>query len=283
MSKNSTRSAHSCRSTTSSPAAAAPALALRRAATLVDRLGTHEKVRQLTVGARADLLGQIGAAGSQHATDLRPQDDDRMAADDKVERRVGEGQRGRVRRADDPDAERQQTRPRQRDVRRPPLGAHQERRSPCQCGQHLAAARLDVERSLCTGQTLGHEARVAPGWALFRGAPLEPREVPALQRYRRALRHELLEASHHTCRGPVGRSGAEAGRVRAAGPLRGPRATARRCGSTPAPTCAPGRSSPIRLSSGDGCGGPGRRPPRRRRSSPRRRQRSSSPSPRPAG
>jgi len=50
----------------------------RRAATLVDRLGTHEKVRQLAVGARADLLGQIGPAGSQHAADLRPQHDDRL-------------------------------------------------------------------------------------------------------------------------------------------------------------------------------------------------------------
>ena len=107
-SKKATRSAHSRRSTTSSPADSAATAGARRAAALVDRLRPHHEVGELAVGARTDLLRQVGPARPQHPGDLLPEDDDGMAAHHEVERGVGEGQRGRVRRGDDPGAERLQ-------------------------------------------------------------------------------------------------------------------------------------------------------------------------------
>ncbi len=128
-SKNSTRSAHSCSVDDLETDRLRPATGACRAATLVDRLGPHHEVGELTVGSRTDLLRQVRPARSQHAGDLPPEHDDGMTAHDQVERSVPEGQRGRVGDGHDAGAQRQQRPAGRLDVGPPTLGGHQERRA----------------------------------------------------------------------------------------------------------------------------------------------------------
>lgn len=84
------------------------------------------------------------------------------------------------------------------DVRRPPLrcgyrGGKGRRRA----GEHLAPARLEVQRREDPGEPLPEEPVVAPGRPLLRGAPGEPAEVPADGRRRLGLADEPVEGPSH--------------------------------------------------------------------------------------
>ena len=64
-------------------------------------------------------------------------------------------------------------------------------------GEDLAATGLDVERGGGRRELLAEEPLVAPRRALLGGAAVEPGEVPAVDRDRRRLVHELVERPHH--------------------------------------------------------------------------------------
>lgn len=67
-------------------------------------LRAEEVFAEFGDAVRADVLGEVGAAGFEDAGDLGPVDGDRVAAGDEVEGFVGEGQRRFVRVVDDDDA-----------------------------------------------------------------------------------------------------------------------------------------------------------------------------------
>ncbi len=139
--------------------------------------------------------------GSQHPGDLDPPRGDRMAADDEVERRVGERQRRLVVVGHHGDAARVQQRGGLGQVRRPALGGdHQPWERP-RLGEHLAAAGLDVERR---GRRPDRRAaRPSPGrspttaaarWPARR-ASRSPSRRPALLRPRRRARRTIATLS----------------------------------------------------------------------------------------
>jgi hypothetical protein len=145
------------------------------------------------------VLGEVRAAGLQHARDLRPVRPDGVPAHDEVERPVGEGQRRVLGRGDDRHAAGSEQRGGLGDVRRPALGGYGEpglRRGGAEREvQHLPSPGLHIEHGRGTGQPPGHRPRVPPGGPRFGGPPLEPGEVPALGGDAGALGDEVLEGA----------------------------------------------------------------------------------------
>jgi hypothetical protein len=87
------------------------------------------------------------------------------------------------------------------EVRRPGFGRDQDRRSRRNRGQHLAAARLQVERGRARhrGQPrhpVAEQPGIAPRRPFLARPTLEPGEVPAGHRHARALVEELAEIGH---------------------------------------------------------------------------------------
>lgn len=122
------------------------------------------------------MLREVGAAGCEHAGDLRPPDGGRVPAGHQVEGAVGEGQRRLLGIGDDDGSERMQEGRRPRQVWRPAFGGDQRRREVlgAGAGEHLTTAGLDVQRGRGRGELPAEKPLVAPRRALLGGAAVEP-------------------------------------------------------------------------------------------------------------
>jgi hypothetical protein len=123
----------------------------------------------------------------------------RVPAGHQVEGAVSEGQGRVLVVGDDDDAKRVQQLRRLGEVGWPALGRdHRGREALGSCaGQHLAAARLDVQRRGRQRQPLTEQTLKPPRRTLLGGSTLEPGEVPALDRHRSRLGHQLVERPRH--------------------------------------------------------------------------------------
>lgn len=123
----------------------------------------------------------------------------RVSAGHQVEGVVCEGQGRVLGVGDHDDAEWVQKLGRLGEVGGPALGrGHRGREAlgPC-AGQHLAAACLDVQRCGGRRKPLAEQTLIPPRWTLLGGSALEPGEVPALDRHRCRLGHQLVERPRH--------------------------------------------------------------------------------------
>jgi hypothetical protein len=186
------------RSTISSPAArACSASASGSRPSRCSGSGPRKNSMSSKALAGTDVLGEVGAARSQHASDLVPVDRGRVTAGHEVEGRVREGQGRLIGIGDHGDAAPVQQLGGARDVRRPGLGGDGEGGEARRLGEHLSPAGLDVERGRRPRQALAEQARIPPGRALLGGAAVEPREVPAGDVGLRADAQQLVERCGH--------------------------------------------------------------------------------------
>jgi hypothetical protein len=169
----------------------------RRSRAFTQPLRAEEEVVDLVAAVRTDLLGEIRAAGRQDAGDLGPVGHHRMPAGHQVEGALSERQWRLVLVGDHDHALAEQVLLGTRDVRRPGLGGDHGLGGPLRHSrQHLAAARLDVQRQFGLADFLAHEPLIPPGRPFLGGATVQPGKVPPSHVDRIGLRDESLEARH---------------------------------------------------------------------------------------
>ncbi len=165
----------------------------RRAAALVDRLGPHQEVRQLAIGARADLLRQIRPARPQDPGDLPPETTTGWRLTTRSNEASREGQRGRVRRGDHVHARAAAGACRATST----LGHHPSVATRSAGGRATVAstspaARLDVECGLGVGPCAPPSGARSPRAGAPRWRDPRTRRSPSpRQGHSRALGHEL--------------------------------------------------------------------------------------------